>query len=111
METYTKISDTRLLISASTDLLDADGNQILDADSNPIQSIQQSLMTIDEINQDLVKHTGMLSVVNNQLADAQKRVDAEQASVDLDNARLEAFNSPSTLKMSDRVSNKLQAKP
>ena len=98
METYTTIDSETIIITTTTPLTDADGNAVVDGDGNPVNSITQAVMTLDQATNQAQLDASQLGIDQQKLTDAtaklQAIVDADNAVVAVDNARLAAFAQP-----------------
>jgi hypothetical protein len=87
METYTTLSPTQILIT--TPVTDADGNAVIDSNGNPVSTA--TILTLDDANKALAKDMGNLAENQNMLDNVQKQIDANTATIALDNDRIAAF--------------------
>lgn len=103
-ETYSVIDSQTILVTVTTPVTDSAGNAVLDADQNPINSVTQTVLTLDQANANLATHQNNLapataqldSDMRNVIAPDQANIDNINATIALDNARIAAFTQTAT---------------
>ena len=95
-ETYTTLDENTILVTTSTPVVDNSGNPVVDGDGNPVNSTTNVVMTLDQVNQDLINHQNMQQADTDFLVRIQNEISKYNDAIVLDNARLVAFSQPTS---------------
>ena len=93
-ETYTIIDSQTILVTQTTPITDSDGNAIQDANGNPVNNVVQFIKTLTQAQADLASDSSNLAGNLEMASAVQAKIDANNATIDLDNARIAAFSQP-----------------